>query len=49
MLALTVPTGAFAADSTVARIIVVGTGVIVTATYLRHQQQRLNQVPGNRS
>ena len=48
-LALTVPTGSFVADSTVARIIVVGTGVIVTATYLRHQQQRLNQVPGNRS
>jgi hypothetical protein len=48
-LALAVPTGSFVADSTAARIIVVGTGLIITATYLRHQKQRLDQVSGNRS
>jgi hypothetical protein len=47
-LALTVPTGSFVADSTAARIIVLGTGLIITATYLRHQKQRLSQVSANR-
>ena len=42
-LALTVPTGNFVAYSTAARIIVVGTGLTVTITYLRHQQQRLKR------
>jgi hypothetical protein len=46
-LALTVPTASFVPDSTVARIIVLGTGLIVTATYLRHQKQRLNRVSAN--
>jgi hypothetical protein len=39
-LALTVPTGTFVADSTAARIVVLGTGLIVTTWYLRHQKQR---------
>ena len=39
-LALTVPTGTFVADSTAARIIVLGTGLIVTTWYLRHQKER---------
>ena len=34
-LALTVPTGAFVADSTAARILVLGTGIVVTATFIR--------------
>jgi hypothetical protein len=42
-LALTVPTGNFVADSTAARIIVVGTGLIATTTYLRHQKQRVQR------
>ena len=42
-LALTVPTGNFVADSTAARIIVVGTGLIATSTYLRHQKQRMQR------
>ena len=42
-LALTVPTGNFVADSTAARIIVVGTGLIATITYLRHQKQRVQR------
>ena len=41
--ALTVPTGNFVADSTAARIIVVGTGLIATITYLRHQKQRVQR------
>jgi hypothetical protein len=39
-LALTVPTGTFIADSTAARIVVLGTGLIVTTWYLRHQKER---------
>ena len=42
-LALTVPTGSFVADSTAARILVFGTGAIITITYLRHQKARLNR------
>jgi hypothetical protein len=39
-LALTVPTGSFVADSTAVRIVVLGTGLITTVWYLRHQKQR---------
>jgi hypothetical protein len=39
-LALTVPTGMFVADSTAARIIVLGTGLVVTTWYFRHQKQQ---------
>jgi hypothetical protein len=35
-LALTVPTGMFIADSTAARILVFGTGLVVTARFIRH-------------
>ncbi len=39
-LALTVPTGMFVADSTGARIVVLGTGLIVTVWYFRRQKER---------
>ncbi|HUA04370.1 MAG TPA: VC0807 family protein [Solirubrobacteraceae bacterium] len=41
-LALTVPTGSFVADSTAARILVLGTGLVVTASFIRRlkAQQR---------
>ncbi len=39
-LALSVPTGMFVADSTGARIVVLGTGLIVTAWYLRRDKRR---------
>jgi hypothetical protein len=40
-LALTVPTGTFIADSTAARIVVLGTGLLATTWYLRrHQKER---------
>jgi hypothetical protein len=39
-LALTVPTSIFVADSTAARIVVLGTGIVVTIWYFRHQQER---------
>ncbi|MFZ0043508.1 MAG: VC0807 family protein [Solirubrobacteraceae bacterium] len=42
-LALTVPTRSFVADSTAARIVVVGTGLIITITYLRQQKQPLDR------
>jgi hypothetical protein len=42
-LALTVPTGTFVADSTAARIVVLGTGLIVTTWHLRHQKERLDK------
>lgn len=35
-LALTVPTGSFVADSTAARILVIGTGLVITANFIRH-------------
>ena len=39
-LALTVPTGMFVADSTAARIVVLGIGLTVTFSYFRHQKQQ---------
>lgn len=45
VLVLTVPTGSFVAASTAARIIILGTGAIVTAWYIRDRHQHLNQ-PG---
>jgi hypothetical protein len=45
MLALTVPTANFVADSTGARIAVLGTGFVVTVRFLRSQKKRLNQEP----
>ena len=42
VLALTVPTGSFVADSTVVRIAVIGAGVIVTAWYIRDQNKQIN-------
>ncbi len=39
-LALTVPTGSFVADSTGTRIVVLGTGLIVTIWYLRYQKEQ---------
>ena len=35
-LALTVPTGSFVADSTAVRVLVLGTGLVVTAGFIRH-------------
>ncbi len=42
-LALTVPTASFVADSTAARIAVLGTGAVVTIQYLRNQKKRLDR------
>jgi hypothetical protein len=39
-LALTVPTRTFVADSTATRIVVLGTGLLVTSWYLRHQKEQ---------
>jgi hypothetical protein len=39
-LALTVPTTTFATDSTATRIVVLGTGLLVTVWYLRHQKEQ---------
>jgi hypothetical protein len=44
-LALTVPTASFLADSTGARIAVLGTGAVITVQYLRHQKNRLDRAP----
>lgn len=45
-LAFTVPTGSFAADSTAARIIVLGSGLVTAVWYFRYQkQQRENACP----
>ena len=44
-LALTVPTTSFVADSTGARIAVLGTGAVVTIRYLRLQKKRLDRRP----
>ncbi len=44
-LALTVPTGMFVADSTAARIAVLGTGAVLTIQYLRLQKKRLDHGP----
>ena len=45
ILALTVPTGMFVADSTGARIAVLGTGAVITIQYLRNQKKRLDRAP----
>ncbi len=45
ILALTVPTGRFVADSTGARIAVLGTGAVITMQYLRTQKKRLDRAP----
>jgi hypothetical protein len=42
VLALTVPTGSFVADSTAVRIAVIAAGVIVTAWYIRDQNGHIN-------
>jgi hypothetical protein len=39
-LALTVPTRTFVTDSTATRIVVLGTGLLVTVWYLRHQKEQ---------
>ncbi|MBV9424759.1 MAG: hypothetical protein JOZ98_17745 [Solirubrobacterales bacterium] len=45
-LALTVPTAAFVSDSTAARIVVLGTGLVTTVWYFRHQkEQRAHRRP----
>jgi hypothetical protein len=43
ILALTVPTGSFVADSTGARIAVLGTGAVITFQYFRNQKNRLDR------
>ncbi len=48
VLALTVPTSSFVADSTGARIAVLGTGAVITIQYLR-TKKRLNQGPRHRA
>lgn len=45
ILAVTVPTSSFVADSTGARIVVLGTGAVITIRYLRAQENRLNGPP----
>lgn len=44
-LALTVPTDSFVADSTAARIAVLGSGAVITIQYLRDQRKRLDGPP----
>ena len=44
-LALTVPTASFVADSTAARIAVLGTGAVVTIRCLRNQKKQLDRGP----
>jgi hypothetical protein len=48
-LALTVPTTSFVADSTAARIAVLGTGAVVTIQYLRNQKKLLDPGPRPRA
>ncbi len=45
VLALTVPTASFVADSTAARIAVLGTGAVIAIQYLRDQKERLDRRP----
>ena len=45
VLALTVLTASFVADSTAARIAVLGTGAVVTIQYLRDQKKQLDRGP----
>ena len=47
VLALTVPTASFVADSTGARIAVLGTGAVVTLQYLRSQKERGPRPPAH--
>ena len=42
ILALTVPTGMFVAESTASRIVLFGTGLVVTVQYFRYQKKRLD-------
>lgn len=42
-LALTVPTASFIADSTAARIAVLGTGAVLTIQHLRNQKKHLDR------
>lgn len=44
VLALTIPTGSFVADSTAVRIVVIGAGAIVTAWYIRDQNRQINRL-----
>jgi hypothetical protein len=44
-LALTVPTTSFVADSTATRIVVLGTGAVLTIQYFRHQKKQLHRGP----
>lgn len=44
-LARTVPTGTFVADSTAARVVVFGTGLIATLWYFRYQKERREKGP----
>jgi hypothetical protein len=44
-LALTVPTAAFVADSTAVRILVLGTGAVLTIRCIRHHRKQLDQRP----
>jgi hypothetical protein len=44
-LALTVPTGSFVPDSTAARIVVLGTGAVLTIQYFRLQKKRPDRGP----
>jgi hypothetical protein len=44
-LALSVPTSSFVADSTAARIAVLGSGAVITIQYLRDQRKRLDGPP----
>ena len=43
--ALTVPTTTFATDSTATRMVVLGTGLLVTVWYLRHQKEQAPPPP----
>ncbi len=45
VLALTVPTGSFVAASTMARVTVLGVGLIATVWYIRDRQQQLRRPP----
>ena len=45
ILAFTVPTATFVADSTGARIAVFGAGLVITIQYLRNQKRRLDHGP----
>ena len=48
-LAFTVPTGSFAADSTAARVIVLGSGLVIAVWYFRYQKQQRENASGTGS